>query len=195
MEKDTLTHRYSLLVIGGSAGSLEVLMQVLPMLHPPSFPIVIVLHRRNSEDLALEELLAVKSKFPVEEVEDKTKLIDGHLYIAPPDYHLLFERNGVLSLDISEKIHFSRPSIDVSFESAADAYAENVAAVLLSGANTDGSKGLATIQSVGGLTIAQDPATAEVDLMPRSAIEAGFVETIIKADDLADYINGLSSAK
>lgn len=193
MEEDRIANPCSLLLIGGSAGSLEVLIRVLPELLPPPFPIVVILHRRSSEDLALEELLAMKSPLPLEEVEDKTKLVKGHLYLAPADYHLLFEKNGLLSLDTSEKIHFSRPSIDVSFESAANAYAGELTAILLSGANNDGTKGLEAIQSLGGQTVAQDPASAEVDLMPKSAITAGYVDHVILADDLAEFINGLGS--
>ncbi|HLN94305.1 MAG TPA: chemotaxis protein CheB [Flavobacterium sp.] len=193
MEETTVTHPCRLLVIGGSAGSLDILLQIVPKLEPVSFPIVIVLHRRNSEDLALEELMEIKSALPVAEVEDKTRLLPGHVYLAPADYHLLFEKSGFLSLDDSERIHFSRPSIDVSFESAADAYGPTVVGLLLSGANADGSKGLEAIRKAGGHTVAQDPVTAEVPLMPRMAIEAGWVETIVRNENLVDYIHQLDS--
>ncbi len=159
-------------VIGGSAGSLEILLQVLSSLGPGfPHPIVLVLHRRATDDQMLESLFAAKCPFPVIPVEDKTELCDGCLFIAPSDYHLLFERDGTLSVDTSAKVNFSRPSIDVSFESAADAWGAKVTAVLLSGANSDGSAGLKAVLDAGGLAVVQAPATAPMPTMPKSAIE------------------------
>lgn len=110
MEENKLISGCKVLIIGGSAGSLEVLMRIFPQLPSiQSFAIVIVLHRKNTEDSLLEELFALKTEIPVKEVEDKVKLKPGFIYIAPPDYHLLFEKNDLLSLDISEKVNFSRP--------------------------------------------------------------------------------------
>lgn len=170
MEEVNLNH---IVVIGGSAGSLEVLLQLMSAMAPDfHHPIVLVLHRRATDDNLLENLFAAKCAFPVVSVEDKTPLRPGCLFIAPSDYHLLFERDATLSLDMSAKINFSRPSIDVSFESVADAWGAKVTAILLSGANSDGTRGLKAIQEKGGLAVVQDPATAAMPTMPQSAIEA-----------------------
>ena len=180
-------------IIGGSAGSLEVLLKILPGLTAiPSFALVIVLHRKSGEDTTLEELIAVKTAIPVKEVEDKVLLEAGYIYIAPADYHLLFEKNGELSLDISEKVQYSRPSIDVSFESAADAYGQAVTAILLSGANADGTHGLKTVKEAGGATVVQKPESAEVPFMPANAIENMEVDYILDPEGLLAFIRGLA---
>lgn len=180
-------------IIGGSAGSLEVLLKILPGLTAiPSFALVIVLHRKSGEDATLEELIAVKTAIPVKEVEDKVLLEAGYIYIAPADYHLLFEKNGELSLDISEKVHYSRPSIDVSFESAADAYGQAVTAILLSGANADGTHGLKIVKEAGGATVVQKPESAEVPFMPANAIENMQVDYILDAEGLLAFIRDLA---
>ena len=180
-------------IIGGSAGSLDVLLKILPGLAAiPSFALVIVLHRKSGEDTTLEELIAVKTAIPVKEVEDKVLLEAGYIYIAPADYHLLFEKNGELSLDISEKVHYSRPSIDVSFESAADAYGQAVTAILLSGANADGTHGLKTVKEAGGATVVQKPESAEVPFMPANAIGNMQVDYILDPEGLLAFIRGLA---
>lgn len=171
MEKDEVISGCKVVLIGGSAGSLKVLMQILPKLPAiPTFSIVIVLHRKNTEDSALEDLIAVKSVIPVKMVEDKTLLEPGYIYVAPSDYHLLFEKNKLLSLDISEKVNHSRPSIDVSFESAAEVYESSLIAILLSGSNSDGTIGLKAVKQSGGKIIVQDPNTADMPFMPNHAI-------------------------
>lgn len=180
------------LIIGGSAGSLEVLLDILPRLDVrSSFPIVIVLHRRSGEDTMLEDLIAHKSTIPFKEIEDKTELEPGYLYVAPSDYHLLFERKRLISLDTSEKVNYSRPSIDVAFESAADIYGENLTGVLLSGANADGTEGLKAIKNAGGITIVQTPETAEVAFMPQNAIENISPDLILNTAAILEYINSI----
>ncbi len=171
MEKDRIIQDCKVLVIGGSAGSLEVLIELLPQLNfMPSFAIVLVLHRKSAQDSTLEELIAVKSRIPLREVEDKTPLLPGFIYVAPSDYHLLFEANGNLSLDISEKVNYSRPSIDVSFESAAEVYGPALVGILLSGANADGTEGLLAIKRAGGAIAVQVPETAQMPFMPMNAL-------------------------
>jgi two-component system chemotaxis response regulator CheB len=192
MEKDKLNAKCKLLIIGGSAGSLEVLITVLPKLNIPSFAIVLVLHRRSGEDGMLEELISIKTKIPVKYVEDKVPLLPANLYIAPADYHLLFEKNGLLSMDTSEKVHFSRPSIDVSFESAADVYGKEVTAVLLSGANADGTSGIKAIHEAGGITVIQKPESAEVPYMPEHALQEIKPDYILDAQELVLYINSIA---
>jgi len=178
-----------LVVIGGSAGSLEVLMGVLPKLRPNmDFPVIVVLHRKSADDNTLEELFAMKTAVPVMEIEDKTKLLNGYLYVVPADYHLLFEADGTLSLDASEKVHYSRPSIDVVFESAAMAFREGVVAILLSGSNSDGALGCVRVSENGGTVIVQDPDDAEMRYMPASAIDLLQPDLVIPGREIADVI-------
>ena len=194
MEENTIIPDLKVVVIGGSAGSLEVLLQILPKLSSAnSFALAIVVHRKSGEDTALEELISVKSMLPVAEVEDKSPLLPGFIYIAPANYHLLFEKNKLLSLDISEKINYSRPSIDVSFESAAAAYGPNVVGILLSGANADGTEGLKAIKSAGGTTIVQDPSTAEMPFMPNHAATCAFPDLILTVEELLAYFVSIDS--
>jgi len=192
MEKGKVMPTFKLVVIGGSAGSLEVLLGILPRLNPmPNHAVVIVLHRKTSEDSTLEELLALKSSIPLVDVEDKTMLTAGSIFVAPSGYHLLFEKNGELSLDASEKIHYSRPSIDVAFESASEAFGQNTTAILLSGANADGAAGVQVVKQAGGIIVVQDPETAEMPYMPASAIEKIIPDYIYKPQQLLEFINSL----
>ncbi|MBL1408404.1 chemotaxis protein CheB [Sphingobacterium sp. C459-1T] len=180
-------------VIGGSAGSIHVLIEVLPYLNPDSLSsIVIVLHRKAHPESTLSTLLNAYSKVPVLEVVDKMFLEKGKAYLAPADYHLLFEKDGCMSLDVSEKVNFSRPSIDVAFYSAAQVFGENTVGLLLSGANSDGVEGLAHIAQYGGTICVQDPSTAEVDFMPRQALNKLKIEHVLAPKDMACYINKLN---
>jgi len=185
-----------LIIIGGSAGSLEVLLHILPELREDlNVPIVIVLHRKATNDNLLSQLLAAKTKICVQEAEEKESIRKDCIYIAPADYHLLIEDDKTFSLDFSEKINFSRPSIDVSFQSAAEVYKSSLTAILLSGANTDGTEGLREVVLQKGTAVIQDPQTAEVDFMPRSATAAGIISTIMSPDEMVHYINELSPSK
>ncbi len=192
MEKDSLDKDIQLLVIGGSAGSLDVILKTLPGLDTRlPFAILIVLHRKSSFESILSDLFAQRTSLKVQEAEEKELLKPGNIYIAPADYHVLIERDKTLSLDFSEKIHYSRPSIDVAFESAADVYGSAAAGLLLSGANADGAEGLKILRQRGGITAVQDPATAEIDFMPRQALAIHAAEYVIQADQIARYINEL----
>ncbi|WP_026704911.1 chemotaxis protein CheB [Flavobacterium soli] len=193
MEKDTLISNCKILIIGGSAGSLDVLIKILPHLDIPSFALVIVLHRKHTEDNTLEELIAAKSIIPLKEVEDKVEILPGYIYIAPSDYHLLFEKNNLLSLDTSEKVNYSRPSIDVAFESVADAYGKAVVGVLLSGANADGTDGLIAIKNAGGIIIVQQPETADMPFMPSHAVQNTSPDFIVDIPALLDLIKRINS--
>lgn len=181
-----------LVVIGGSAGSLEVILKMVSQ-----FPValnvvyVIIIHRKNDADSILSDLLAARTSMPVKEVEDKDAVMANHLYIAPPDYHLLFEDKQNFSLDSSEKVHHSRPSIDVTFESAADVFGPQVVGILLSGANADGAQGLERIRAAGGFAIVQDPASAEINFMPQQAINRQAFDQIIDAEQIANFLAAL----
>ncbi len=183
---------FKVIVIGGSAGSLDVLLDITSLL--PSMlkaVIIIVLHRRSDSESILEKLLSYKTQISVSEVEDKEPIRPGHIYIAPGDYHLLIENENTFSLDYSEKVSYSRPSIDVTFESAAQTFKERLIAVLLSGANADGTEGLGVVKEYGGYSIVQNPETAEVGFMPRQAINAGFADSILDGKEIAVKISEL----
>ncbi len=192
MAQRSINNSYEILLIGGSAGSLEVLLKLLPSLRTDlGLAIVIILHRKAGESL-LTQILNEKSDWPVMEAEEKDRIEPGNIYLAPPDYHLLIEMDKTLSLDVSEKIHYSRPAIDISFETAAAAYGASVVAVLLSGANADGVAGLKEIKQAGGLTIVQDPAEAAVPYMPQQAIDSMEVDYIAQTVEMANIINRLN---
>jgi two-component system chemotaxis response regulator CheB len=178
-----------LIVIGGSAGSLHVMFGLLSSLRP-GFPdaVLIVLHRNTQSDSGLEDLISAKTGLPCKEVEEKEPVLPGVVYLCPPDYHVLIEEDHSFSLDYSERVHFSRPSIDVTFKSAAMAYGGALTAVLLSGANADGAGGLEWVKQQGGLTVVQDPATADVAFMPENAIARGKVDFVLRAEDIPPVV-------
>lgn len=181
------------LIIGGSAGSLEVLLKTLPALRTDlSFPIVIVIHRKHGTDSLLPDLLSSRTKLRVKEVEEKEPLLAGTIYIAPSDYHLLIEQDHSFSLDYSEKINFSRPAIDATYQTAAEVYGGRLAGILLSGSNSDGVNGLKTIKAWGGLAAVQDPETAQVSYMPQQALLNVKIDHILNAETMGEFINSLS---
>lgn len=181
-----------LVVIGGSAGSLQVILEMLKKLKTElDFPVVLVLHRKAYSTNILQTLLQQFISIEVVEVDDKTEIQNNKVYVAPADYHLLFENKKMMSLDFSEKMNYSRPSIDVTFKSASEVYGENLVGILLSGANADGVEGLGFIKKNKGKVWIQEPDTAEVDYMPKHALQEVAYDLIIKPDNLADYINQL----
>jgi two-component system chemotaxis response regulator CheB len=176
-----------LVVIGASWGGLDALNVVLGGL-PERFdaPVAIVQHRSAlSVDDGLAATIDRGSALPVVEADDKVVLVPGTVYLAPADYHLLVERPGQLALSVDERVNQARPSIDVLFESAADAYGGEVIGVLLTGANEDGAAGLRAIRDRGGLCVVQDPATATRSRMPQSAIDAGAADVVAPLPQIA----------
>jgi two-component system chemotaxis response regulator CheB len=165
-------HAPGVVCIGASAGAIEALGQILPEL-PPAFgvPVLVVVHVPADWKSALPELLGTRCALEISEAEDKVQASSGHVYFAPPNYHLLVEDDGCLALSADEPVNFSRPSIDVLFESVAHAFGSRALAILLSGANADGAAGLAMVKSCGGLTWVQTPATARVATMPEAALK------------------------
>ena len=162
---------YELVVIGTSWGGLHALRRVLGGL-PAKFdvPVVVVQHRHRDSDHLLVSLLQDHTALKVNEVEDKTELVAGGVYVAPAEYHVLVE-DGHLALSTEEPVRYSRPSIDVTFESAADAYGSRTIGVVMTGANDDGARGLRRIADRGGAAIVQDPSTAESAIMPAAALK------------------------
>lgn len=193
MEENKRIKDCKVVIIGGSAGSLQALLQILPFVEKPiSFAIVIVVHRKNTDEQTLEDLIALKSKVTVKEVEDKVKLEAGFIYIAPSNYHLLFEKDETLSLDTSEKINYSRPSIDVSFESAAEIYTNHLIGILLSGSNSDGTFGLKAIQAAGGIIVVQNPLSADMPFMPNNAILHTTPDFVLKTQEILEFIKDIN---
>lgn len=193
MEENQRMKTCRALIIGGSAGSLEVLLRVFPAVRADlPFPVVIVVHRKQGTDFLLADLISKKANLRVKEIEEKEQILPTTIYIAPSDYHLLIEKDLTFSLDHSEKINYSRPSIDVTFQSAAEVYTEDLVCLLLSGSNSDGVNGLITVGSYGGETAVQDPESAQVDYMPAQAIARTRIDQILKIEDMATYINSLA---
>jgi two-component system chemotaxis response regulator CheB len=194
MEKNKIISGCKVVIIGGSAGSLNALMQILPEISKLNgFSIVIVLHRKSTDDQTLEELLALKASIAVKPVEDKVVLKPGFIYVAPSNYHLLFEKNETLSLDTSEKVNYSRPSIDVSFESAAEVYGETLVGILLSGSNSDGTNGLKAIKASGGTIVVQDPDFADMSFMPNNAIQNTTPDFVLNNTELLELIISINN--
>ncbi len=183
---------YDLVCIGASWGGLQAVGQVLSAL-PAEFdlPIAIAQHRHpDSQAETLAELLQTQTNRPVLDVEDKMPIESRHVYVAPPNYHLLVER-GSFALSVDEHIQFARPSIDVLFETAADAYGAGVIGVILTGANADGALGLARIKNAGGVALIQDPLGAARRTMPDAAIAATVADAILPLEAIGKFIYGL----
>jgi len=185
---------YELVVIGCSWGGLNAIRRVLQSL-PPDFdlPLVIVQHRHRDSNDMLVGLLQEHTRFPVGEVDDKAELKPGCIYIAPADYHLLVEA-GYFSLSTDEPVRYSRPSIDVTFASAADTYGDRVVGVVLTGANADGSRGLKRISDRGGLALVQLPATAESPAMPDAAIRCVPTARVLTLHQIAAALSDLPTS-
>ena len=163
--------RVEAIVVGASAGGVEALLSVLgPLRSGFVLPIIVVLHLPEERRSQLAEVFARRLDMPVHEAIDKQDIAAGTVYFATPGYHLSVEQDRSLSLSLEDRVHYSRPSIDYLFESAADAYGSKLAAVLLTGANHDGARGLAEVKRRGGLTIVQDPQEAQVATMPQAAL-------------------------
>ena len=184
----------SAIVIGGSAGGVEALTLILSAL-PGDFalPVLLVQHLHPADDGALAGHLGRECALPVIEPCDKERVERGHVYAAPANYHMLVERDGAISLSVDERVNWSRPSIDVLFESAARAWGKAVIAVILSGASADGAAGMRAIKAAGGLTMAQDPATAETPVMPQAAIDAGAANEVLQAEEIGRRLIELGS--
>ncbi|MBN2232104.1 MAG: chemotaxis protein CheB [Deltaproteobacteria bacterium] len=187
---------YKAVVIGGSAGGVEALATILPAL-PGDFvlPVLVVQHLHASDDGAFSFHLANLTQLPVAEPCDKTKVEPGRVYTAPANYHMLVERDGTIALSVEGRVNWSRPSIDVLFESAAQAWGEALIAVILSGANTDGARGILAVHAAGGLTIVQDPAEAGSVVMPQAAIATGAVAHVLPAGEIGRLLADLGGRK
>lgn len=183
---------YRAIVMGASAGGLNAIMTIVSAL-PADFklPIVVVQHLSPISDSYWISHIDRASAVTVKEADEKEKIEGGVVYVAPPNYHLMIERNETLSLSVDVKVNYARPSIDVLFESAADAYKDQLIGVVLTGSNSDGAAGLRRIKSYGGLAVAQQPDTAESSFMPAAAIEATEVDYILTLSEIAHLLTAM----
>jgi two-component system chemotaxis response regulator CheB len=183
-------NRIGAVVIGASAGGVEALNHLLPAL-PKAFapPVLVVVHVRHGQPSLLPGLFASRCELAIEEPFDKDEIAPGTVYFAPPGYHMLVEAEGgatpAIALSVDPPVRFSRPSVDVLFESAAHAYGERLLGIVLSGANDDGARGARAIRDAGGACWAQDPATATAPAMPLAAIAQGAVNEVLTLDHMA----------
>jgi two-component system chemotaxis response regulator CheB len=186
---------YDLVAVGASWGGLQAMRILLASL-PPEFDVPIVFAQHRGADThpgVLAAILRSCSHMEVCEAEDKHPIERSYVYLAPPDYHLLIE-GSALALSTEGSVQFSRPSIDVMFETAADAYRERLVAVVLTGANDDGAAGVSAVKRHGGYVIAQDPATAERSQMPIAAIETGDVDQVLRIERIGPALGELVAA-
>ncbi len=186
--------RYDLIAIGASAGGFNAITEILSDLSVPLPAILVVQHLNPSRESHLAGLLAMKSHRVVKQAEHSELILPGHFYVAPPDEHLLVGP-GKIQLVHSQLVHFSRPSIDLMFESVAGIYGSRSIAVLLSGSNKDGAVGIRAVREAGGITIAQDPKDAAYPIMPQAAIQTGCVDYVVNIDKIGGLLMRLCSGE
>jgi two-component system chemotaxis response regulator CheB len=191
-----LQTRIEATVLGASAGAVEALSVILEVLpHDYGLPLMAVVHSPPDKPSIIAELFQAKCRVEVKEAEDKEPIRAGVVYFAPPNYHLLVEADRRLSLSSDPPVLFSRPSIDVLFESAADAYGEGLVGIVLTGASSDGAQGLQTICKAGGIGLVQSPDSAQAATMPRAALAACPGAYAMSLDQIAEFLQDLSSKR
>ena len=179
-------------VIGGSAGVLDVLRTILAALPQDlRVPVIIVVHLPARTPTLLHESLATLSSIPMQQADDKEPLRGGRIYFAAPDYHLLIENDRCAALSLDDPVLYSRPSIDVLFQSASEAYGAALMSVLLTGASADGAEGLFAVHRTGGVTVVQDPATCEAPVMPQSALQLFAPDFVLPPNEIAALLGRL----
>jgi len=188
--------KYEAIVIGVSSGGMSAMKVVFSLL-PKDFntPIIIVQHINARSDSQWIKLLNNESNLHIKEADEKEAIVAGNIYIAPPNYHLLIEKDKTFSLTIDERVNYARPSIDVLFESAAEAYKNKLIGIVLTGSNNDGTNGIKRIKEYGGLAIVQDPNTAESAYMPKSAIAAIEPDYILPLENIVELLIKIDNQK
>jgi two-component system chemotaxis response regulator CheB len=191
----SLTGQVDAIVIGASAGGIKALSVLLPALPAGmAAPVFVVLHLPRERPSLLVEIFQPKCALPIREAEDKEPVEAGTVYFAPPDYHLLVDDGPQISLSADEPVHYSRPSIDVLFESAADCYGARLLGIVLTGANEDGAAGAAAVQRAGGITLVQRPDGAQSPLMPEAALKLVAPTHVLALDAMAVLLRTLAPA-
>lgn len=187
-----MERKQKVLVIGGSAGSLNKVLKLIPRLKSEmALAVIMIFHRKSGDDKTLLDVLSTRTEFKVKEIEDKDEIVSGMIYLAPPDYHVLVEKDGTLTLDDSEKLNYSRPSIDATFETASEVYGPTSICMLLSGANADGVAGLVFAKKHQAFIIIQDPTTAEAPYMPQHALDVVKADLIWDEENIVEVITSL----
>ncbi len=183
---------YKAIVIGGSAGSFQVISKILSQL-PTNFetPIIMCLHRLRHVRNGFVEALNIKSTIPIQEPYDKETIRRGKFYLSPANYHLSVELGNTFALTTEDLLNNSRPSIDILFQTAAYAYRQKLVGILLSGANKDGAQGMKMINDRGGLTIVQDPKDCLIDTMPTAALNITSIDHVLSVDEIIDFLLSL----
>lgn len=178
-----------IVLIGGSAGSFKPIFRAVKNFTADlNKAVIIVIHRKKNFFSEIEKLFADNSRIFIREIADKDVIMNNAIYIAPANYHVLIEKEKTFSLDVSEAVWYSKPSIDVTFESAADVYGQYCTAILFSGANQDGAQGLLKLKQAGALTIAQDPQEADMAEMPLAAVNLGAANYILSNNDISELL-------
>jgi two-component system, chemotaxis family, protein-glutamate methylesterase/glutaminase len=184
--------QYQLIAVGASWGGMQAISGLLDGIREHrELAIVIAQHRHPESGRELRQTFQLHSSLRVRDAEDKDVLEPGNAYLAPPDYHLLVEREGTLALSTDERVNYARPSIDVLFESVADAYGPRCIGIVLTGANEDGAAGLRRIKELGGVAIVQDPRDAERPEMPAAAIAATDADVVLPLAEIPHFLDGL----
>jgi two-component system chemotaxis response regulator CheB len=185
--------KFEAVVIGASAGGLHALSEILKEL-PVSFPVpvIVIQHRSKEERMLLEQVLQLKCIIQIKQADEKENIMNGTVYFAPADYHLLVEKNRSFSLSSDAPVNFSRPSIDVTFETAAEAFGNELIGIILTGSSKDGAAGIEAIKKRGGITIAQNPVGAQFPFMPQAAINTGSVQYIFELEEIASFLLGIA---
>ncbi|MFZ4863849.1 chemotaxis protein CheB [Sphingobacterium sp. Mn56C] len=179
-----------IILIGGSAGSYNLITEILDALPLQfNYALIIIIHRNPSFSTRIEKNLAQKLNRPIISVKDKTAILSNSVYFAPPGYHLLVEPDGNFSLDVSEPINYSRPSIDVAFETAAQVYTQKCTGFLLSGANQDGANGIRIIEEYGGKAYIQTPDEAIIETMPMSAVKVSLQQNLLRNAEIINFFS------
>jgi two-component system chemotaxis response regulator CheB len=187
-----LHRRIDAVVIGGSAGAVEALCRILPSIPATTrVPVFVVLHLPRDRPSLLTEVFSPRCAVPIREAQDKEPIEPGVVYVAPPDYHLLIDVGPAISLSVDDVVHFSRPSIDVLFESAADFYRERLLGIILTGANEDGAAGLAAVEQAGGVTVVQRPQDAQASVMLTAAMSRSPGAAVLSLAEIARVLGSL----
>lgn len=184
---------FEAVVIGVSAGGLAALEAILPVLDESfGVPVLVVQHLSPNTESYLPKHLDIRCALHAKEAEDKEPLKPGTVYVAPPNYHLMVEADRTIALSTEERVNFSRPSVDVLFETAAEVFCKGLVGVVLTGANSDGAAGVARVKALGGLVVVQDPETAAADAMPRAAIKAVTPDHVLPLERIGPFLKTLA---
>lgn len=180
------------IVVGASAGGVEALSEILPALRRDArVSVFVVLHQPRERSSLLLDIFRPKCALPVSEPDDKEAVQRGRIYFAPADYHLMIEAGPNMALSIDSLVNYSRPSIDILFETAAEVYGRRLLAIVLSGGNEDGAQGAAVVNGAGGMVIVQDPETAKVSAMPKFALDRVDVDLVLSLPQIAELLSTL----